>query len=160
MKRTFIALAALLAIVATSCIPTNDTSYEYEGTFLYKPITFLTDTTWVNPDYLADDSYGAKYFTDTTLARYFLNLSPSLMFYEDYTVSGNDIYDVDSQLFYLVQAEVLNVLPAVQAIDYESVLSGVDSVFKGEITICYEATNTETSTVVMRDTITVITIGE
>ncbi len=160
MKRTFIAIASLLALVATSCIPSNDNSYEYEGTFLYKPITFLTDTTWVNPDYDNEDSYGAKYYTDTTLARYFLNLSPALMFYEDYSVTGNDIIDVDSQLFYMVQAEVLNVLPAVKAVDYASALSAVDSVFKGEITICYEATNTETSTVVMRDTITVITVGE
>ncbi len=149
-KRFAIAAAALVAMVMVGCLPEGDSTYSYEGTYVYMPYIFMEDTTYVSDLY--DDPDDLKYYLDTTAARYFLN--KDLYFAETFSVTGDSYVDADTQMYNLVIVPFKDALPDVQALDYSDVFAGVDSVYCGNVTVTYQIKNVSTGITIVRDTIT------
>ncbi len=158
-KRTIFGLIGLLSFSFTSCL-NSSSSYDVEIPFTYRAVAQLSDTMWINPDYDNPSNThiekSAQVYIDTTLGRYLLDRD--LLLNQTYTIKGENAVDVDTTLYNIIEEKFYELLPSVEAIDFNAVLQDADSVIECKAEIVYEVINSLSGFPVIRDTITVVTI--
>ncbi len=157
MKRTLIALFTILSITLSSCDTTGSSEYTYSSVYRFRPITKLSDTTFLNPNYGDKiDLNDAQLYVDTMLGRYFLN--NNLLTNEEFQYVGKDPIDADTNIYNMIMAEFNRLLPIVEKIDYKEALQYIDTVYAGNVEITYEVVNAISGFEVIQDSITTVKI--
>ncbi len=156
MKRTIVALLALISLSFTSCDTQGDSEYTYSSEYLFRSYVTLKDTTYLKDNYGELPLLDATTYIDTMLGRQFLN--ERLLFSDNFEATGVNPYDADTQLYNMIMAEYNRVLPAVKAMDYQTILGKVDTVYRGDIEVRYEVVNLSNFFQVTEDSITTVTL--